>query len=613
MKKKIISLLFGILLTITLIFIPTSSNITLSSLAASINGYGTFFTISALCISYVFYKLFFYNKYKIKYNIHITLCSLFLSLSLLLGKYYINGHSIHYIFSSLSILLTNIVLLMVFFISIYTTIFYLFEYFNNTNFQINENSNIKKSFISKTLNFIFEKHSLIMPFIIILLCGLPYIVFFYPGTVQDDGNVQLQQFLGNYEKTSHHPYVSTIILGTCFKIGSSLGNDNLGIFVFTFIQFLFSSFVFAYCINFMKKIEAPMLLRILTLIYFSIFTIWPINAYTFVKDTIYYLIFVLIVIKIFKYVKFETNQANIFFNLFFLILCILLCMFRNNGIEVVIFSIIPLFFLNKNKKRIIILSCVTITILSYNYLIQPFIYKKVDLESGSIREALSVPIQQIALTSIKHKDSISKEDKDFIEDIHHLSFEEIENNYIPEISDPIKNNFEYTPSKEQLSKYFKLWFKLLLKHPITYIDAYCNNFYGYFYPDRTEYKDGLGWYLCHNTEQIDVHFNPKCETQRNNLEQFAYFSRNLPFIGLFYSTGLYTWFLIILFSYLLYNKKYTYILILVASILSLVVCLLSPVGAYIRYSQPIMANMPILLCLFFDNNVKLKSKNNLTS
>lgn len=595
MKKIAVSILFGILFTITLIYIPTSLEFNITQLKNSINGYGVFFTISSLAIAYSFFQLYYKSKYKIKFNIHIMLTSLFLAIFLLLGKYYINLFSIQVLYKSIPVILINFIMLAVFFISLYITIFNLFEYLNNL--KNNKKSYKPKAFFSKALDFILEKHSFLIPFFIILACGLPYIIAFYPGTVQDDGNVQLQQFLGNYGKTSHHPYLSTIILGTCFKIGSSLGNDNLGIFTFTFLQFLFSSFVFAYTIDFMKKIKAPIELRFLTLIYFSIFTIWPINAYTFVKDTIYYLIFVLIVIKIFKYVTTENIQNSIIFNIGFTILCISLCMFRNNGIEIVILSIIPLFFLNKNKKRIVILLCVFISILLYNNLVQPFIYKKVELEEGSIREALSVPIQQIALTTIKHGSQITKEDRAFIEDIGHLNFEEIAKEYIPEMSDPIKNKFEYNPTNEQLSNYFKLWFKLLLKHPITYIDAYLNNFYGYFYPDRTEYKDGLGWYLCHNTEQVDVHFNPKFENQRNNIEQFAYFLRNIPLVGLLYSTGIYTWFLIIIFAYLMYNKKYKYILILVPSILSLVVCLLSPVGAYIRYSQPIMANMPILLCL----------------
>lgn len=588
MKKIAISILFGILFTITLIYKPVTP------LLGEMSGYGTLFTIFALSTSYLFYKLFFNSKYKLKFNICIACSSLFLAIWLLLGKYYINGLSLQAIYSSFRTLFKNCIFLAIFFICLYIVQFNLFQYCNDFK---NE-----KAKHSKILDFIFEKHSILMPFLIIIICGLPYIIFFYPGTVQDDGNVQLQQFLGNYGRTSHHPYVSTIILGTCFKIGSSIGNDNFGIFTFTFLQFLLSSFVFAYTINFMKKIEAPMILRVITLVYFSIFTIWPINAYTFVKDTIYYLIFLVVVIQTFKYVTVDKKQTSIPFNIGFALLCIALCMFRNNGIEVVLLSLISLFFLNKNKKRIFILACILISVISYNNLIQPLIYKKVELEEGSIREALSVPIQQVALTVIKHGDEISPEDKAFIEEIHHLTFEEINEEYIPEISDPIKNKFEYKPDSQQLSDYFKLWFKLLLKHPITYIDAFCNNFYGYFYPDRTEYKDGLGWYLCHNTEQVDVHFNPNFENQRNNIENFAYSLRNIPLIGLFYSTGIYTWFLIIIFTYLMYNKKYKHILILIPSILSLVVCLLSPVGAYIRYSQPIMANMPLLLCLLFNNN-----------
>lgn len=525
----------------------------------------------------------------------------FLAIALLLGKYYAREFSIQALYYNKANILVNLGLLAMFFTGLYISIFNLFEYLNNL--KIEEKSS-EKSKVQKVLDFIFEKHAIIIPFLIIVLCGLPYLVFFYPGTVQQDGNVQLQQFLGNYGKTSHHPYISTIVLGTCFQIGSSFGNDNLGIFIYTFLEFLLSSFVFAYTINYMKELKAPMALRVVTLLYFSIFTIWPINAYTFVKDTVYYLIFVLIVIKIFKYVTCEEKQTGILFNIGLALLCIALCCFRNNGIEVVLLALFALFFINKNKKRIIILGCVVLSVLCHNFLVQPLIYDAVELEEGSIREALSVPIQQMAMTIKKHGDTISKEDKEFLEDIHNMTFEEISEDYIPEISDPIKNKFEYEPDSEQLSKYFGLWFKYLAKHPMTFIDAYCNNFYGYFCPDRIEYKDGLGWYECSNTEEVDVHFNPSFEVQRKGVEDFAYFLRNIPLIGLFYSTGIYSWLLIILLAYLLYNKKYKYVLILVPSIATLLICCLSPVGAYIRYSQPIMANMPLLLCLFFDEKTK---------
>lgn len=596
MKKIAISILFGILFTITLIYVPTSPILNLEMLKVSINGYGVFFTISALAIAYAFNKLVFESKYKIKFNIHILLTSLFLAFCSLIGKYYIHSLGLQDLYSSLSVVIINVLFYAIYFISFYIGILNLFEFCNSYE----EKEFEVKSKFSKVLDFVLNKHSFIIPFLIILICGIPYIVAFFPGTVQDDGNVQLQQFLNNYGRTGHHPYMSTFVLGACFNIGSGLGNDNLGIFTFTILQFIFSSAVFAYSINFMKKIKAPMVLRAITLIYFSVFTIWPINAYTFVKDTMYYLFFLLIVIDVFRYVEEEKKQTSISFNIEIVLLSLLLCAFRNNGVEVVLLTLVALLFLNKNKKRIILLLCSIAIIVLYHSVLQPFMYKKLQIEEGSIREALSVPIQQMSLTIIKHGDKFDPEDKEFIEKIQNMTFEEMSEEYIPEISDPIKNKFEVFPESEDLSKYLKVWFKYLLRHPISYVDAYLNNFYGYFYPDRTEYKDGLGWYLCHATEQVDVHFNPDFEGQRNNIEQFAYFLRNVPIIGIFYSTGIYTWFLIIIFSYLMYNKKYKYLLILVPSILSLVVCCLSPVGAYIRYSQPIMANMPLLLCLLFN-------------
>lgn len=615
MKNTIISILFGILFTITLVYIPTSLDFNILTLTSSINGYGIFFTLLTLCVSYVFHKLVFENKNKIKFNIYITICSLFLAFWLVIGKYYIHNFSIKYVYNSVNALFTcipviliNIALMFMYFSALYITLFRLFEYLNNLEIQDYEKTE-KKSWFSKFLYFTLEKHSFIIPFLIIVLCGLPYIICFYPGTVQQDGNVQLQQFLGNYGKTSHHPYVSTIILGSLFKLGASLGNDNFGIFTYTYLQFLFSSFVFAYCIDFMKKIKAPIALRIITLIYFSVFTIWPINGITFVKDTAYYLIFLLIVIKVFKLVTIEEKQTSILFNIGLAILCIALCAFRNNGIEVALLTLVALIFLNKNLKRIIILACVIVCLLSYNFIIQPYIYNKVELEKGSIREALSLPIQQVASAVIQNREQLSDENKAFIEDIYCKTLDEIEADYNPEISDPIKNFFEYEPSSERLNKFIGLWFKLLVEHPTTYLDCFFHNYYGYFYPDRTEYKDGLGWYQCSNTEQINVGFNPNFEVQRNNIENFAYLLRNIPLIGLFYSTGIYTWFLLIIFTYLMSNKKYKYVLILIPSILTLVVCLLSPVNAYIRYSQPIMANMPLLLCLLFDSKTKLSKEN----
>lgn len=79
MKKISISVLFGILFTITMIYIPTSLEINFGGLVTAISGYGVFFSVFTLCISYVFYRLVFAGKYKLKFNAHVAWTSRFFS------------------------------------------------------------------------------------------------------------------------------------------------------------------------------------------------------------------------------------------------------------------------------------------------------------------------------------------------------------------------------------------------------------------------------------------------------------------------------------------------------------------------------------------------------
>ena len=76
------------------------------------------------------------------------------------------------------------------------------------------------------------------------------------------------------------------------KLGRLIYNDNLGIFLYTFPQLMFSCFTFAYILKFMKDIKASKIIRVLTFIFFLFNPVWYVNGYTIVKDTYYYLFFI---------------------------------------------------------------------------------------------------------------------------------------------------------------------------------------------------------------------------------------------------------------------------------------------------------------------------------
>src|SRR5699024_7701891 len=106
------------------------------------------------------------------------------------------------------------------------------------------------------------------------------LIAYYPGMLMQDSANQIKQFYGydvpknsatnsvnlidpSVKITNHHPVVHTYILGICMQIGKMIGNDNIGVFIYTFLQVIMFSSTFAYIINFMKKLIVPNFVRIL--------------------------------------------------------------------------------------------------------------------------------------------------------------------------------------------------------------------------------------------------------------------------------------------------------------------------------------------------------------
>ena len=83
---------------------------------------------------------------------------------------------------------------------------------------------------------------------------------------------------------------------------------------------------------------------------------------------------------------------------------------------------------------------------------------------------------------------------------------------------------------------------------------------------------------------------------RDILERVAYTCRSIPLIGIAYSNGIYSWIVIFLTMSLIYYKKYSAILAFVPAYLTILVCVASPVNAFIRYMLPVMVVTPLMIC-----------------
>ncbi len=562
----------------------------------------------------IFYLLFkLYSKYYFKGNknhpLYIFL-SILLSIFITIGYSYNKVNSWDLCFSNLTFFTITIIKIIGYFFIINLIINKL-EIFIKTNKKDINNNKIKKLFDDKPFK---------ISLIIILICWLPYIISFFPAILSPDPSFQIKQFFGietkymdyalGYENastiTNHHPVLHTVILGGCVKIGHILFNStNIGLFLYSIIQIAILSSVLAFTIKYMKKLNTPYYIRLVSLLIYSLVPAFGLYSISAVKDVIFSSLVILYMIMIYDLIKNRDEKLCIKNCLSFIILITLIMLMRNNGIYLIIMSFPFLFLINKKNilKLLIIFILPIIIYKSYTNILLPHF----KINQGSVREMLSIPFQQTARYVKENKANLDKDEIKAIDKI--LDIETLTNRYKPEISDPVKNSFNKYSTKKELKDYFKVWFKGLTKRPDIYIQATLNNIYGYLTPNTSN------WYVYYkydkrlSEEEIFNYKYNRLSIPRKILSSFAVSFPYIPLIGLIVNIGFNVWVYMFMFISLLKNKKYKYLITITPMISLFLVCLASPVNTYFRYAMPYIFALPIMLSIYL-NIINERSENN---
>lgn len=440
-----------------------------------------------------------------------------------------------------------------------------------------------------------ETHPVIFFFILFLICWLPYIIIFYPGTLNCDALVEIHQYWGKIHWTTHHPILPTIIYGSFMDLGKSLLNDNFGLFLNNISQVLVGSLTLSIALNYTYKIVNNKKAIWIIFAFFAFLPTWPIHFYSEVKDIWFSISFLIYILFTMSFIKLN-GKFNIKQWIGYILSMMFIYFFRNNGVFVILLTLPFLVIIAKkiDKVKILSFSILTIVICS---LLTKFYMSKNNITKGSIVEALAIPLQQSALYINSYE--LTGEEYTAINNIIDVNyFKEL---YNPEIVDDIKAEHKEITS-DSLKSYLITWFKMFFKHPNIYLKATLNASYGYFYPNRIEYKDGIaqftidstGRFVAMNVTGLNLHHIDKTADLRNIIYNFTYMLRNMPLIGLLFSCGFYTWFLIVLTLVAIYFKQKKDLIILVPLYVIFLVCIASPVNAYVRYMLPIMISIPFI-------------------
>lgn len=460
----------------------------------------------------------------------------------------------------------------------------------------------KKNSLKNNLSYHLYSHRIFYSFIYFILCWIIPLLLKYPAGICWDSCYQIDQGMGNVPLTAHHPVFHTMLMAWFTKVGIAIGSANIGIFGFVILETLIFIIVLCYGIQTLIKINTPGYLLALVYVFFGFSPFVTGYIGQVIKDLYFSIFIVLLTVILIKYVfmhnEFWEKKTTL---VLFILACVSLNLFRNNGTFIIAPLIILMFCfeikLEKkfNYKKIgilvltLLLSVGSVKCINFYY----------GAEKGSVAEALSLPFQQTARFVKYHEDKVLEEEKVVIDKI--LPYDQLAIEYDPYISDPIKGKMKANITLEDLCSYFKVWFKQFFRMPVCYINSVWQQNIFLFYPCRSNYI----YYLNTNPSLYEYknydYFNTPEKLLRLQIDYYDFLItlHSIPLLYIINNMSTYTILLLILICLILDRKQYKFLFCVVPAAVSFLIILAGPcIWEHVRYALPIIYTIPILFCAF---------------
>ena len=330
--------------------------------------------------------------------------------------------------------------------------------------------------------------------LILFLCWLPVFLAVYPGFFAYDATDELQEVLtGQY--VTRHPLLHVLMLGkTVSGIQKLTGSYNIGIGVYVLVQMAGMAMLLGWTIQQLRTRAG----RVCGLLFYGLFPVIPMYVLCTSKDMPYTagMLAVLVLLcrmqrsghsrrgesevaaadaEMPKAGHFPLSTASLPALAFALLV---MAVFRSNGVIVLVLFLPILFFLvqKSSRKKAVLLAGV---VLGAYVLLQSGLNIVLKPESTNAMESLTVPIQQLARTWNYSPELFLEEDQ---ETLFEILPEESLALYQPKLSDLVKAGFVTENFKKDPAKYAKLWTRIGIKAPATYLNAWLLTSYGFWYP-----------------------------------------------------------------------------------------------------------------------------------
>lgn len=455
---------------------------------------------------------------------------------------------------------------------------------------------------------------------ILIVLQIPVMLAEFPGFFCYDAQDELNQVLTRTFST-HHPLVHVLILGGNIALGHKLtGSWNIGICFHLTMQMLFMTGVFAYALTFLRKniaiksvdeasgninYRGKKVYRTIAVLFFGLFPTIVMYTLCSTKDGLFSTFLLLLVIELMKLLSDTENFFKLKRHIFLLILsAMMMSLLRHNGFYAyIVFIPFGVFALRKYYKKVLILFIIPVIL---SVVIENGLTAALNADSSEHQEMITVSIMQLARTWRYTPEDFSEEDKEVL-----LSFlsERALGTYEIRAADYMKSFFDNAEYDENSGAYWKLWAKMMVSHPMTYINAWFLTCYPYWYPFAV-INPYRGHQMPHFTYEDSSYFEYEVEPpgERHTLafgfiDKLYYkmsltpFQQKTPIASLLFSMGFYFWVWMYFAFYTITKRKLMVCLPLMPVFLTWLTLMLGPV-ALIRYMLILWYITPLLPVFF---------------
>lgn len=490
----------------------------------------------------------------------------------------------------------------------------------------------------------FDRHPFAAPALVLALCWLPVLVGYAPALFMWDTNTQILQWFGlpnhisssvdlldsSVLLTQHHPPLHTALVGLCVQAGISLaGSENLGIFIYAVLQWIVDILAISWAFRIAQIVGTPRAPRFVALGFIAFVPAYSNYSVLVTKDVLFASALLLFAIElvylVFCAASFDGRIAFSCRHAVLLVAGALGAALLRSGMVVAVAggAIAATLLLWRMQRRLApedlrpvsarsLLRVPLIAlalVIAVNLLLARVVYPALAITPSSRREALSIPMQQVARFMRDRPDAVQPEDLRAIDRV--LDAPSLVRLYDPSKSDPVKATYKEQASSDDLSAFWQTWARLFARDPGCFISATAANYYGYFYPAHAmswSYTSYFSSLVMANTETNLIYSDIASYFSFHQLDHpfvraldglcsgYRLLFQRLPFLTLTMQAALYDWALVLLTVYAVRRRRSHAAVFLVPAWVVLLIALVGPCNAttYFRYAYPVALLVPFL-------------------